>query len=127
MNANQAPHSTFVWSVLLLVVFTLSNGSSTEIDDIYCLKSIKESLEDPSGYLHSWNFEDDYGREVFVSLENCIYLEALDLSFNQLSGSIPSDISTILPSISILDLSHNRFRAKFQSMLGIALTSKSLN
>lgn len=142
MSASQARYSALVWSVVLLVVFSLSNGSSTEINDIYCLKSIKESLQDQSGYLQSWNFEDDYTTEAFIcnfygiscwnqpvenrvreirlsnmklkgqfplALINCTYLEALTLSFNELSGSIPYDISTILPSVTTLDLSHNRF------------------
>uniref|UniRef100_A0A7N2MUM5 Protein kinase domain-containing protein n=1 Tax=Quercus lobata TaxID=97700 RepID=A0A7N2MUM5_QUELO len=40
----------FVWSFL-----EISNGVQSDID---CLKSIKHSLEDPYGYLNSWNFNN---------------------------------------------------------------------
>lgn len=148
MRANRARcrYFTLVCSVLVLpVVFSLiGNGSSNleTINDIHCLRSIRESLEDPSGHLRSWNFSAnqtllffcnfsgvgcwrpndlDYRvREIRLSnmglrgqfplgLESCTHLEALNFSFNKLSGPIPSEIATYLPFISTLDLSHNHF------------------
>lgn len=127
--------STFFWS--LLGVFTLSNGGDS---DISCLKSIKESLEDPFNlFKSSWNFDkvgDGFicaftgvqcwnskeSKVLYIQLsnmgltgwfpqgiKNCKSLQRLDLSFNKLSGAIPSDISTMLPSASALDLSKNNF------------------
>lgn len=101
--------STFFWSVL--GVFTLSNGGDSNIS---CLKSIKESLEDPFNlFKSSWNFDKvgDGFICAFTSqdIKNCKSLWRLDLSFNKLFGAIPSDISTMLPSASALDLSNNNF------------------
>ena len=50
----------FAWS--FLGILEMSNGTET---DIYCLRSIKESLEDPYNYLkYSWNFSNN--REGFI-------------------------------------------------------------
>ncbi|XP_060671341.1 probably inactive leucine-rich repeat receptor-like protein kinase At5g48380 isoform X2 [Ziziphus jujuba] len=163
------------WCVMLCIlscVTTNINGSREtsheyDDDDIHCLKSIKMSLQDPHGYLLSWNFDqisdasmmcnlmgiscwmnrDDHDkylrvREIRLSkmglkgrfplgLESCSYmeLETLDLSFNNLSGSIPSHISTTLPSISNLDLSHNRFSGQIPTHIAncLILTVLKLN
>ncbi|XP_050258334.1 probably inactive leucine-rich repeat receptor-like protein kinase At5g48380 [Quercus robur] len=126
--------STFIWS--LLGVFTLSNGGDS---DISCLKSIKESLKDPfNRFKSSWNFSE-IGEGFYCGfngvdclpgeykvqsirlynkslkgqfpqgIENCKDLIVLNLSFNKLSGAIPSDISTRLPYLTSLDLSRNNF------------------
>ncbi|KAJ7980528.1 Receptor-like kinase [Quillaja saponaria] len=126
-------HISF-WS--LLSIFAPSYGGDS---DIYCLKSIKDSLEDPFNYLSQWNFQNstkgflcyfigidcwnfDDGRVLQIRLSSmglmgqfpqgvghCTSLTNLDLSFNQLSGTIPSDISRRLPCITSLDLSNNNF------------------
>ncbi|KAF8391750.1 hypothetical protein HHK36_021984 [Tetracentron sinense] len=125
---------TLAW---LLLSSSLSYGTATDIE---CLKTIKESLEDPFRYLNSsWNFQND--TEGFIckftgvecwhpdenrvlnirlsdmglkgqfprGIEKCTSLTGLDLSSNQLSGSIPSDISKIVPFVTTLDLSFNSF------------------
>ncbi|KAL7166133.1 hypothetical protein ACSBR2_036918 [Camellia fascicularis] len=110
--------------------------------NIYCLRSIKDSLEDPFMYLSSWNFENvtegfickftgidcwhpDENKVLNIRLpdmalkgpfprgiENCTYLTGLDLSSNKLFGTIPSDISRLIPKITSLDLSSNNFNGE---------------
>ena len=108
--------------------------------DIFCLRSIKETLEDPNNYLKfSWDFNNktegfickfigvecwhpDENRVLNLRLsnmglkgqfpraiQNCSSLTGLDLSFNKLSGTIPGDISTLVPFATSLDLSSNEF------------------
>ena len=123
-------------SFLLLVSCGITYGTQT---DIFCLKSIKASLEDPYNYLRSWNFNNN--TEGFIcrfngvecwdprknrvsnlklsnmglkgqfprAIQNCSSLVGLDLSINKLSGTIPGDISTLLPYVTSLDLSSNDF------------------
>ncbi|XVF37491.1 hypothetical protein REPUB_Repub20aG0012900 [Reevesia pubescens] len=121
-----------LWSLLGAVSICLE-------EDIRCLKSIKDSLDDPYGYLSSWNFNNNtegficrfYGVECWHpdenrvlsirlanmslkgqfprGIEKCRSLTGLDLSNNELSGPIPSNISRIFPYGTFLDLSSNRF------------------
>ncbi|TKY68782.1 inactive leucine-rich repeat receptor protein kinase [Spatholobus suberectus] len=126
---------TFV-NFLLLVICGMTYGTAT---DIFCLKSIKDSLEDPYNYLQSWNFNNktegficnfngvecwhpDENRILNLKLSNmglkgqfplgignCTSLTGLDLSINNLSGVIPGNIATLLPYVTSLDLSPNKF------------------
>lgn len=127
----------FVISVSLLLWISITHGTDS---DIFCLRSIKESLEDPFNYLKSsWNFNnqtegfichftgvecwhDDENRVLNLKLsnmglkgqfpraiQNCSSLTGLDLSINQLSGTIPSDINKLLAFVVTLDLSSNDF------------------
>ncbi|BAT96950.1 inactive leucine-rich repeat receptor-like protein [Vigna angularis] len=43
------------------------------------------------------------------AIQNCSSLTGLDLSINKLSGTIPGDISTLVPFVTSLDLSSNEF------------------
>ena len=144
--------STFFWS--LLGVFTLSNGGDS---DISCLKSIKESLEDPfNRFKSSWNFDkvgegfycgftgvqcwnSGESKVLYIQLynmglkgqfpqgiENCKYLQGLELSFNKLSGAIPSDISTRLPYVTVLDLSRNNFSGEIPTDIANCVYLNSL-
>ncbi|RDX68425.1 putative inactive leucine-rich repeat receptor-like protein kinase, partial [Mucuna pruriens] len=129
----------------LLCVFHVCDSVDS---DIFCLKSIKHSLEDPFEYLSSWNFNNK--TEGFIcrfigvecwhpdenkvlnlklsnmglkgefprSLQNCSSLTGLDLSLNQLAGPIPSDISTLLPFATSIDLSNNIFSGEIPVALG---------
>lgn len=129
----------------LLGVFMVGHGGES---DIYCLKSIKDTLEDPYNYLSSWNFNnktegficDFVGIECWHrdenrvlnaklsnmglkgqfprGLQNCSSLTGLDLSLNLLTGSIPSDISTLLPFATVIDLSSNKFIGEIPSSFG---------
>ncbi|OMP10853.1 hypothetical protein COLO4_04218 [Corchorus olitorius] len=122
-----------------LVCSLLSALSICLVDDISCLKSIKDSLDDPHDHLKNWNFNNDTegfichfaGIECWHSDENkvlnirlgnmglkgqfpegikkCQSLTLLDLSNNELSGPIPSNISHIFRYGTSLDLSFNKF------------------
>ena len=125
----------FAWS--FLDILEMSNGTET---DIYCLRSIKESLEDPyNNFKYSWNFSNktegfickfvgiecwhpDENRVLNIKLENmglkghfprkienCTSITGLDLSGDELTGTIPSDISSLLWYVTSLDLSSNNF------------------
>lgn len=123
---------------LLILLSKISVCSAAE-SDFYCLKSIKDSLQDPFNYLGSWDFSNvtegficrfsgincwhadenkvlsirlsNYGLigEFPRGVRNCTSLTGLDLSGNKLYGNIPSDISVIVDYVTTLDLSNNTF------------------
>ncbi|CAL5195380.1 unnamed protein product [Lathyrus oleraceus] len=123
-------------SFLLLISSGITYGTET---DIFCLQTIKKSI-DPNNYLtSSWNFNNktegficrftgvecwhpDENRVLNLKLSNmglkgqfprgivnCSSLTGLDLSVNGLSGTIPVDISSLLNYVTSLDLSSNEF------------------
>ena len=130
---------TILWFMVVLVLLLGSSPGYATLTDIYCLKTIKQSLKDPNEYLISWDFNNntegfickftgvdcwhpdenkvlnirlsDMGLEGEFprGIENCSSLTGLDLSSNKLSGPIPSNISKILKYVTSLDLSSNRF------------------
>lgn len=128
---------TALASFLIYLVLSLDVCCAVQ-SDIDCLKSVKESLEDPLNYLGStWNFENqtegfickftgiqcwhpDESKVLSITLpdmglkgrfprgiQNCTSMTSLDLSSNELNGSIPRDISKIISFVVILDLSSN--------------------
>lgn len=130
---------TLMWMVLLLLCSRITVSNAT-VTDVECLKSIKESLIDPYGYLNStWDFNNntegficrfmgiecwhpDENRVLNIRLsdlglkgqfppgiQKCTSLTGLDLSHNKLSGSVPADISKLIPYVTSLDLSFNNF------------------
>ncbi|KAK7319552.1 hypothetical protein RJT34_04274 [Clitoria ternatea] len=129
----------------LLGVMMVGDGVAS---DIMCLRSIKDSLEDPNHYLSpSWNFSNNtegficsfngvtcwhldnrvlslrlsnYGLrgEFPRGVGNCSSLTSIDLSLNELTGPIPSDISTLLPFATSIDLSGNKFNGTIPAALG---------
>ncbi|PON55413.1 LRR domain containing protein [Parasponia andersonii] len=135
---------TLICSLVVLLCISQSYATST---DIYCLKTVRQSLKDPNGYLSSWDFNNntegfickftgvecwhpDENRVLNIHLsdmglegefphgiENCTSLTGLDLSSNKLSGPIPSDISKRLEFVTSLDLSTNRFSGEIPSSL----------
>ncbi|XP_022954171.1 probably inactive leucine-rich repeat receptor-like protein kinase At5g48380 [Cucurbita moschata] len=122
--------------VVVLLSSSNGFTSATETD-LSCLRSIKKSLQDPNNYLLSWDFSNrsegvickfsgvmcwhpDENRVLSISLsdmglkgqfppgiKNCTSLTGLDLSNNQISGQIPTDIGTIIKFATTLDLSSN--------------------
>ncbi|KAA8538827.1 hypothetical protein F0562_025519 [Nyssa sinensis] len=128
--------NSFLWIILLRCSINVAYATPS---DIFCLTSIKDSLEDPLKYLSSWNFNNstegfickftgvecwhpDENKVINIHLsdmglkgqfppgiQNCTSLTGLNLSNNNLSGPIPSDISRRLPYVTTLDLSSNTF------------------
>ncbi|KAH8484408.1 hypothetical protein H0E87_028750 [Populus deltoides] len=99
-------------SVLIFVLFCISSVSSATEPDVYCLKSIKDSLEDPYNHSSLWDFANQ--TEGFIwpvpsHRHQRTSLTGLDLSRNELQGPIPSDIPKRLPYITYLDQSFNNF------------------
>lgn len=135
---NQNMEKTFLGFVLVFLLSRICVCSATE-SDIYCLKSIKDSLHDPFNNLGTWDFSNttegfickfigincwhpDESKVLGIELSgsgligefprgirNCTSLTSLNLSGNNLYGTIPFDISTILEHVTILDLSKNTF------------------
>nr|GMC80980.1 probably inactive leucine-rich repeat receptor-like protein kinase At5g48380 [Ipomoea batatas] len=131
----------FLTGFVTVVVLALDccGGIHAIQSDIDCLKSVKESLEDPLGYLHSWNFNNktegficsftgvdcwrpdenkvlnirlsdmELGGQFPLGIQRCSSLTALDLSSNKLNGAIPSNMTKIVPYLTTLDLSANQF------------------
>ncbi|KAI3959376.1 hypothetical protein MKW98_018966 [Papaver atlanticum] len=104
-------------------------------DDIRCLKGIKAAFTDPQGRLESWDFDnssvglicklscwnakedrlnrvelpsDELSGQIPDSLQYCASIQNLDLSDNNISGTIPFQICTWLPYLTTIDLSGNR-------------------
>ncbi|KAJ9545946.1 hypothetical protein OSB04_025653 [Centaurea solstitialis] len=128
----------FLWVLIILASFATTRINAVQ-SDIDCLKSIKNSLEDPENVLSSWDFNNNtdgficrftgvdcwYPDESKVlgirlpnmglrgsfpmGLKNCTSITTLDLSGNYLSGSLPSNISDVINYIMFLDLSNNNF------------------
>ncbi|KAG5573731.1 hypothetical protein H5410_063497 [Solanum commersonii] len=105
---------TFLGFALVLLLSRICVCSASE-SDVYCLKSIKDSLHDPFNSLGSWDFSNATEGFICKFSESIagillrISLTSLDLSGNSLYGTIPSDISAIVEHVTILDLSNNTF------------------
>nr|XP_016479812.1 PREDICTED: probably inactive leucine-rich repeat receptor-like protein kinase At5g48380 [Nicotiana tabacum] len=125
--------------LLFLVLISFSLRCNAVQSDIDCLKSIRNSLEDPLNFLSStWQFDNqtegfickftgiqcwhpDENKVLSISLpdmglkgefprgiQKCSSLSSLDLSNNELYGTIPLDISRVIGFAVILDLSNNQ-------------------
>ncbi|KAH7294260.1 hypothetical protein KP509_28G062800 [Ceratopteris richardii] len=131
----------------LFVVLILPCLKSLAEDDTDCLKAFRESVTDSSNYLASWNFSHRSSNYLcnFVGvtcwntqenkvlalklpraglsgrfpsgLNKCSSMQTLDLSQNELGGTIPDDICSQLPYATILDLSDNHFTGSIPSNL----------
>lgn len=138
MGLNREKFSNFL-GIYLVILFMIGLSYGNE-SDISCLRSIKESLEDPNNILNStWNFSNSTQGFIcsFIGIDcwapnedrvlnirlsgfglkgsfplgihNCSSLQQLDLSSNDLDGEIPANVSVILPYLTSLVLSSNRF------------------
>lgn len=118
-------------------LFFIMNTSYGAQSDVTCLKSIKDSMEDPLNSLYDWNFNnktngficrfngiecwnENENRVLNIRLSemglkgefprgvvNCTSVIGVDVSSNELNGIVPSDISILLPFLTTLDLSSN--------------------
>ncbi|KAL3649247.1 hypothetical protein CASFOL_005650 [Castilleja foliolosa] len=129
--------SSFIISMIFVCL--LSAQLFHADDDINCLKSVKASLDKNNSFLKSWDFTNgtktnvstfsgiecwnpDDNRVLSINLSGlglvgqfplsvskCGSMTGLDLSNNNLNGSIPSNISHLIPYVTSLDLSYNLF------------------
>uniref|UniRef100_A0A7N2MSH4 Leucine-rich repeat-containing N-terminal plant-type domain-containing protein n=1 Tax=Quercus lobata TaxID=97700 RepID=A0A7N2MSH4_QUELO len=133
-----------VWS--LPDTFSLSSGTLSDISCLKSIRdSLEDSLNRIST---SWTFNNPTERSICgyvgvscwyifenrvrgVQLANmglkgkfprglvdCSVLIILDLSGNEISGSIPRDISEILPAVEVLKLSNNNLSGEIPSSMG---------
>ncbi|KAF3512762.1 hypothetical protein F2Q69_00000699 [Brassica cretica] len=142
--------STCLW-FLLVSSFTGANEA-----DVKCLRTIHFQVKDPNGYLSSWVFSnfsagyickfsgvtcwhDDENRVLSIKLsgfglegefplgiKRCSDLTSLDLSRNNFSGVLPSNIASLIPSVTILDLSYNQFSGEIPAGLSNVTLLNSL-
>ncbi|XP_019097588.1 PREDICTED: probably inactive leucine-rich repeat receptor-like protein kinase At5g48380 [Camelina sativa] len=122
---------------LLLLLSSLADANQANID---CLKTFKSQVDDPNGYLSSWDFgnqtaqgfickfsgvtcwHDDENRVLSIKLSGfglrgvfpqgiklCSDLTGLDLSRNNFSGPLPSNLTDVIHLVTTLDLSYNGF------------------
>ncbi|KAJ4972946.1 hypothetical protein NE237_006120 [Protea cynaroides] len=129
--------SRFKTTLLLILRTSMIAVFAVVEDDVRCLQGVKQSFEDPQRQLSSWDFSNTSvgyicrfvgvscwnEREnrliglslptmmlsgvIPASLQYCQSLQSLDLSGNNVSGTIPTAISTWLPYLVTLDLSNN--------------------
>ncbi|KZV17227.1 Leucine-rich repeat protein kinase family protein [Dorcoceras hygrometricum] len=134
--------------LLLLFLLCSSSFSDDSADDVRCLQGLKSSLTDPEGKLNSWVFSNssaafacsfagvscwndlenrifglqlrDFGLmgKIPDSIQLCHGIQTLDLSYNSLSGTIPTQICSWLPYLVTLDLSRNRLIGPIPEELG---------
>ncbi|CAH1424765.1 unnamed protein product [Lactuca virosa] len=138
---------------VLIILASFSTNKVVE-SDIRCLRSIKESLEDPLHIFSTWNFNNntegficrftgvecwqhdknkvlnirlpkmDLRGQFPMGIRNCDSLTGLDLSSNYLSGPIPSNIAQLLGFIFVLKLSNNS--SQVQSHLALPIVRISM-
>ncbi|KAJ0611544.1 putative protein kinase RLK-Pelle-LRR-Xa family [Helianthus annuus] len=135
--------------IISLCVWILISSSYSDAvqSDIDCLKSIKQSLQDPENLLSSWDFNNNTegficrftGIECWhpdeskvlnirlsdmglkgrfpVGLKNCTSLTGLDLSSNKLDGPLPSNMTDYVRFVTSLDLSSNNLSGEIPASI----------
>ncbi|KAL1558719.1 putative inactive leucine-rich repeat receptor-like protein kinase [Salvia divinorum] len=128
--------SAFI-TILVWLLLTEPFGSFAQ-NDVDCLRAIRSSLEDPLGYLGSWDFSNSSRTSIckFIGIEcwheddnnilnirlpdmglkggfpqgiaGCRSLTGLDLSRNSITGNIPYNVSKLIGFVTSLDLSSNQ-------------------
>ncbi|KAJ9545947.1 hypothetical protein OSB04_025654 [Centaurea solstitialis] len=132
------PSSFMYLKMFIIILVTIATTKINAVDsDIRCLRSIKESLQDPLQRLSNWSFDNTtegficrfagvecwspdenkvlslnlsemgLGGSFPIGLRNCGSMLGLDLSRNHLSGPIPSNLPDVLRFVTSLDLSNN--------------------
>ncbi|KAG5226263.1 inactive leucine-rich repeat receptor protein [Salix suchowensis] len=112
----------FIYSFMFSLLATLTVTTATETD-ISCLKSIKDSVIDPHGYLNSsWNFDNTTegficrftGVECWHPDENRVL--NIRLSGKGLKGQFPLGLEHC-KSLMSLDFSHNKLQGPIPSSI----------
>nr|XP_016447656.1 PREDICTED: probably inactive leucine-rich repeat receptor-like protein kinase At5g48380 [Nicotiana tabacum] len=132
------------FQLTLLARFCVCNAAES---DIYCLKSIKDSLQDPYNYLDSWDFTNategficrftgiqcwhpNENKVLNVALSsmdlqaNCAYLNVLRLDNNNLEGEIPSRIGLLL-CLKTFSVANNNLTGLVPSFVSEQITADS--
>ncbi|KAL7608593.1 hypothetical protein Lser_V15G13086 [Lactuca serriola] len=147
MNCFRGILSTVLLITFVLFLHIESSSVVAE-DDVQCLRGLQKSVHEPGSTLSTWNFSnttigficsffgvtcwnDQENRVITLTLREaglagpvpsdlqfCRSLQNLDLSGNNLTGSIPSEICTWLPYLVSLDLSNNEFTGEIPASLG---------
>ncbi|KAJ3683184.1 hypothetical protein LUZ60_013411 [Juncus effusus] len=140
-----------LFSFLITTQTYSANNGTTNGTDIQCLQTLRRSISDPNGYLSSWNFSnstqgfickfngiecwnENENRVLNVRLANmglighfpsgldmCTSLTGLDLSGNNFSGPLPTNISNTVPFITSLDVSFNNFSGQIPTNLSLCI------
>ncbi|XVE80817.1 hypothetical protein DITRI_Ditri15bG0011000 [Diplodiscus trichospermus] len=110
-----APYSKKLIIILHLIFFPLLGSSSNRKEsDTLCLRSIKESLQDPSDNLLSWDFSDNSSRDFICQFSGvqCHYsgrrtdVMEIRLPNMGLKGMFPNGLEHCR-NLEVLDLSNN--------------------
>lgn len=141
---------THIWILIAMChwIFISSSYTNAVQSDIDCLKSVKESLQDPENLLSSWEFNNstegficrftgvecwhiDESRVLNIrlsdmglkgqfplGLKNCTSMTGLDLSSNNLDGVLPNNMTDIVNFLTSLDLSSNNFSGEIPASIG---------
>nr|GLL25933.1 probably inactive leucine-rich repeat receptor-like protein kinase At5g48380 isoform X1 [Ipomoea trifida] len=117
---------------LLLLLGSFVDGNDATETDISCLKSIKDSLEDPLGNLRSWKFNNNSqgficsfkGIDCWNANESRVIKIALPNM--GLKGQYPRGMGGCR-SLQILDLSNNNFSSQNPYMVVLDLSSNNFD
>ncbi|KAL7113716.1 hypothetical protein ACP275_04G077400 [Erythranthe tilingii] len=134
VSNSKAPSFLVTTLILLLLTEPLSQAAQSDVD---CLRAIKDTLDPLNKLATLWNFNNSTegyickftGVECWHENENkvlnirlpdiglkgefpqaisgCSSMTGLDLSSNNINGTIPTNISKLLPFVTSLDLSSN--------------------
>ncbi|KAH0708316.1 hypothetical protein KY284_009743 [Solanum tuberosum] len=109
---------------LLIFLSRISVCSAAE-SDFYCLKSIKDSLQDPFNSLDSWDFSN--ANEGFICNfkgVNCWNSNENKLDYNNLEGEIPRRIG-YLPRLKMFTVANNYLTGPVPSFISKNITAES--
>ncbi|KVI02471.1 Leucine-rich repeat-containing protein [Cynara cardunculus var. scolymus] len=137
-----------VFLITFVVLFCTEPSTVVAEDDVECLRGVQRSIGGSGSELSTWNFANStrgficgfYGVTCWNDQENrlislmlgdlglpgsvpsslrlCPSLQNLDLSGNNLTGSIPGEICSWLPYLVSLDLSNNELTGEIPANLG---------
>ncbi|KAF2531835.1 hypothetical protein F2Q70_00031329 [Brassica cretica] len=121
-----------MWLVVWFLGFSFFADAMLDPVDFLSLQEIRKSLHDLPGsnFFHSWDFNSDPrgfagvycdGDKILASLGEVRRLRTLDLSYNQLTGTISPSIG-YLPELSNLILCHNHLTGSIPPFLSQSLT-----